>query len=214
MFTRSILTIALSAALAASTGCATMSVGGAPTSKGQVAKATLKGGGLGCALGAVTSLLMKSDAKKGCIAGAVVGAVQAGVAEHRRQVAAARQLADEAQRAGVTAVVTTKSVTVDDKGKRTQTDGLDKLTLTMSAADIQSRSAETHGVLVKAARLSDQSSVAVTIRVEGTKSQRGWMTDVLRQSLKSGSRTTLVQADARTPRLIISPVPVVEANHG
>lgn len=211
---KSILTIALAAALTASTGCATMSAGGATTNKGQVAKATLKGGGLGCALGALTSILMKSDAKEGCVAGAVVGAVQAGVAEHRRQVAAARQLADEAEQAGVTATVTTKSVTVDDKGKRTQTDGLDKLTLTMSSADIQSRSAETHGVLVKAARLSDQSSVVVTIRVEGTKAQRAWMTDVLRQSLKSGSRTKIVEADARTPRLIISPMPVVEASHG
>lgn len=211
---RSILTIALAAALASSTGCATMAVGAATKNRGDVAKESLKGGGLGCALGAVASLLLGNDSKEGCVAGAVVGAVHAGVAEHRRQVAAARQLADEAQRAGVNATVATKTVIVDDQGRRTQTDSLDKLVLTMTPADIQDRSAETHGVLVKAARLSEQSAVAVTIRVEGSQAQRAWMVGVLRQSLKPGSRTTLVEVDARMPRLILSPVPVVEASHG
>lgn len=181
----------------------------APTKKA-TAKAAGRAGLKGCLVGGLGALFGGGNAVKGCISGGAVAAIAAGVAEHKKQVAAAHDLARDAQDAGMNATVSTTPVTVrDDKGHEGTTDALDQLVLPLDAARVAKQDAGLASILAKAAVMADGSSTPVTLTVEGTRSQRTWIASTLRARLKPDTTATVVERAAKSPRLILAPVPAV-----
>ncbi|TBV69166.1 hypothetical protein [Pseudoxanthomonas winnipegensis] len=185
-------------------GCASMPQGQV-TDKKAVTKSALKGGGIGCAVGAVTGLVFgkKDDALKGCAAGAVVGGVSAAVAERNRQIEEANALAAAAQAAGMAAKVeTVKDVAAGD----TQASERVKSATIDLPEDVTGK--DVTDVVGRAAKLADASKVPVTITVAGTPAQRKHVVGLLKLSLKPGTTAT-VKETAGDSALILTPVPVV-----
>ena len=198
--------IPITIALSVMVGCASLPEGH-NTDKGAVTRSALKGGGIGCAVGAVTGLVFgkKDDAVKGCAAGAIVGGVSAAVAERNRQIEEANQLAAAARAQGLTATVTVVDAPVAGEAKAApQLKGLTiDLPKDVSGHDVRE-------IVTRAARMSDASKTPVTITVLGNKSQRASLVATLRSALKPNTTATVKEADSKTAALHLAPVPDVE----
>ena len=210
-----LLAIVLSSAL---TGCATINaseqkLGSALGIKNQDASAGVVGGAAGCAGGALLGhYLLHTSALAGCAVGGVVGAT-ASIANHRSQVAKAKALAAEVNAApvkGLHATVSTSTATVsDESGKAVQDEKLDRLAIVLPAAKVAAHAEDVQQVLTKAAVLADGSDQATTLEISGTAAQRTWMAAQIRGALKTGSSVKVIESDAPSPGLVISPIPSV-----
>lgn len=214
-FTRATLALTLSAAFAITSGCATIdnaeqSMGHAVGSNNGTANAAVSGGVIGCGAGALIGHFLGKSALAGCEIGGATGAI-ASVEIHKHQLEKARELAAAANATkGVTATVSTKTVQAKDASGQVQpTQALDKLTIDLPVAKVKAHSEEVGHVLDKAAAMADQSDSPETIEVDGSVSQRTWMAARINGDLKSGSTVKVIDADAASPALIISPVPNV-----
>jgi len=120
-----------------------------------------KAGGIGCLTGGAVAFLAgkRDQALAGCAVGAAVGSF----ASYREQLNEARELADAAKAAGMSAQVDTK--TVEAEGK--QADALDRLSIAYDPASMSSRDPKTVAVLDKIAGLAQRSKTPLTITVEG-----------------------------------------------
>lgn len=125
-------------------------------------KRTLKAGGIGCLTGALGGLFTgnKNAAITGCLAGGVIGSV----ASYQAQMTEARELASEAQAAGMTAHVTTKQVEADNGEK---VPALDQVVIAYEPASMIARDAKTLDVMDKIAALAKKSKIPLTITAEG-----------------------------------------------
>lgn len=215
---RATLALTLAAALAVTSGCATMDtatqkVGGIFGSKSETTKSATGGAIIGCAGGAVLARFIGGghDMLRGCAAGAVVGGV-ASVQIHKHMLAEAQKTkAEVEQTPGVKATVATKSVAAknDSTGQTEQVQALDRLTIDLPAFKVKAHAADIGRVVDKATALADQASEPTTITVEGPASLRTWIAARVHAGLKAGSTVKVLEADARTPALVISPVPAV-----
>lgn len=187
-------------------GCASLPEGHT-TDKKAVTKSALKGGGIGCAVGAVTGLVFgkKDDALKGCAAGALVGGVSAAVAERNRQIEEANQLAAAARAQGLTATVTVADAPVPGEAKAAPQ--LKGLTIDLPQ-DVSG--AEVRELVTRAARMSDASKSPITLTVVGSKAQRAQVVSILQGALKPNTTATVQQAPGKPAELHLSPVPDVE----
>jgi hypothetical protein len=79
----------------------------------------------------------------------------------------------------------------------------------LPAAKVKAHAADIGRVVDKATALADQASEPTTITVEGPASLRTWIAARVHAGLKAGSTVKVLEADARTPALVISPVPAV-----
>jgi hypothetical protein len=195
------------------TGCATIdsttqSLGHAVGIKNDNTASAVSGGVIGCGAGALIGHFLGKSALAGCALGGATGAI-ASIQIHRHELEKARALAADAQQTkGVTAVVATKTVDAkDDNGQPTKTEALDKLTITLPGKDVQTHALAVQRILVKAANVADSSAEITTIEVKGTLAERTWMTSQLREAFKVDSTVKLIQTDAPTPSLVISPIP-------
>lgn len=214
--TRASLAFTITAALAVTSGCATVdnatqSLGHAVGIKNDTTTSAVSGGVIGCGAGLLIGhMLMHQSALGSCAIGGAVGAVSA-VEIHKHQVEEARKLAAEANAAGAVAVVKTKTVeVVDSNGQKQPTETLSSLTIDLKPADVRINGADTTAILAKAAHVADASQTPVTITAEGTPSERTWLDTTLRADLKPGSKTTVDQAPAKAPRLVLAPIPDVQ----
>lgn len=194
-------------------GCATIDnaeqgIGQKFGSSNGTGNAAVVGGAVGCGAGALISHLLGKSALAGCAIGGATGAI-ASVQIHKHELEKARALAAEAEATkGVTATVATKTVDAkDDNGQPTKTEALDKLTITLPGKDVQAHAPAVQHILVKAATVADSSAEQTTIEVKGSLAERTWMTAQLRQAFKVDSTVKLIQTDAATPSLVISPIP-------
>lgn len=203
---KKLILCALIAVTTIATGCASLPEGHT-TDINEVAKKSLIGGGFGCAVGALTGVLTggKDNVAKGCVAGAAVGAISAGVAERNRQIEEANQLAAAARDKGMTATVHTVDEAIPGEAKPVQT--LKGLTIDLPA-DVTGK--DVTEVIQRAARMSDASKTPVTITVKGNKAQRNQVVGVLRLTLKAGTQTTVKEAESKAPALHLAPIPDVE----
>lgn len=200
---QNLMMIATATMLTFVVGCASLPEGHT-TDKKAVTKSALKGGGIGCAVGAVTGLVFgkKDDALKGCAAGAVVGGVSAAVAERNRQIEEANALAAAAQAAGMAATVDIIDQPIPNEKPSPALKGLSiDLPEVVTGKDVTD-------VVGRAAKLADASKVPVTITVAGTPAQRKHVAGLLKLALKPGTTTT-VKETAGDSALILTPVPVV-----
>lgn len=211
--TRATLALTISVALAVTSGCATIdsttqSLGHAVGIKNDTTASAVSGGALGCGAGALIGHFLGKSALAGCAVGAATGAI-ASVQIHKHELEKARALAAEAEATkGVTATVATKTVDAkDDNGQPTKTEALDKLTITLPAKDVQAHAPAVQHILTKAANVADGSAEQTTIEVKGTLAERTWMTSQLREAFKVDSTVKLIQTDAVSPSLVISPIP-------
>jgi len=208
-----ILTVSLAAILAAGPSFAQSTVTTA-TPQQQAKHAglmgALKGGGIGCLAGGLLGALTHHNTLKSCAIGGAAGAVIGGVRAYKHTLADAQSLADQANRSGVQATVSTRTIeTKDAAGQPTQTQALDRMTLALDAQDVAAHAPGTSDVLIKAAHLADESTDPVTLTVSGTRSQRTWVADTLRDNLRSGTTAQVVEQSAASPSVVISPVPRV-----
>lgn len=120
-----------------------------------------KAGGIGCLTGGAVALL--SGKRDQALAGCAVGAAVGGIASYREQLNEARELAAEAQAAGMTAAVETKHVEADGK----PTEALDRLAIAYDPASMTARDPKTVAVLDKISELAKRSKTPLTIEVEG-----------------------------------------------
>lgn len=185
-------------------GCASLPEGH-HTDKKAVARQSMKGGSIGCAIGALTGALVGkgSDAVKGCVAGGAAGAVSAGIKERNRQVEEANALAAHARASGLTAEVATEPVALHGESKPVTT--LKGLTIDLPA-DVNTSAVR--DVVQRAARMSDASKTPVTITVKGSKAQRATLVATLRHALKTDTTATVKEADGKAS-LHLAPVPDV-----
>ncbi|BFI94972.1 MAG: hypothetical protein RSP_04820 [Rhodanobacter sp.] len=211
---RAALALTITAALAVTSGCATIdnatqSMGHAVGIKNDNAAAGVTGGALGCGVGALASHFLGKSALAGCALGGAAGALSA-IQIHRHQVDEARKLAAEAEAAGAKATVNTKTVDVaDNDGQKKPEPVLSSLDIALQPADVASHGTNTAGLLVKAAHLADASADPVTITLEGPKVERDWMRSQVQAALKAGTKTTVRVVPAQEPQLILAPVPDV-----
>lgn len=212
--TRAALALTITAALAVTSGCATIDsgtqkIGHSLGIKNENVSAGVSGGAIGCGAGALISHFLGKSAMAGCALGGAAGALSA-IQIHQRQVAQARELAAEAEAAGAKATVNTKTVAVaDNKGKKQPTPVLSNLDIALEPADVHAHGTNTAGLLVKAAHLADASSDPVTITLEGPKAEREWMRSQVQAALKAGTKTTVRVVPAAEPQLVLAPVPDV-----
>jgi len=198
--------IPLTIAVTLLVGCASLPEG-QTTDKAAVTKSALKGGGIGCAVGAVTGLVLgkKDDALKGCAAGAVVGGVSAAVAERNRQIEEANALAAAAQAAGMVATVDIVDQPIPNEKPSPAFEGM-----TIGLPD-DVTSPQVRDVVIKAARLSDASKTPITLTVVGSKAQRAQVVSILQGALKPNTTATVKQSAGQPGALLLSPVPDVGA---
>ena len=208
----SLLALAITAMLA-STSCA--STGGLATSfvspsasQDHAAKPKadgkrlFKAGGIGCLTGALGGLF--SGNKKAAIAGCVVGGAVGSIASYQAQMAEARQLAAEAQAAGMTATIETKEVEAEGQ----KVPALETLALDYDPASMTARDAKTFDVLDKIAALAKKSKTPLTITAQGRNTQACKV-----PLAELSARGTFPPAKAvdrcgqGKPQLLISPVP-------
>ena len=57
--------------------------------------------------------------------------------------------------------------------------------------------------------IGDRIDLSERMMVEGTKAQRAWIVAELRAALKPATTATVIDRAARTPRLVLAPVPAV-----
>lgn len=211
---RASMALTLTAALALTSGCATIDsttqkLGHAVGIKNDTAAAGVTGGAIGCGAGALLSHFMGKSALAGCALGGAAGSLSA-IQIHRHQVEEARKLAAEADASGARATVKTTTVeAVDDQGQKKPTEALSSLDIALRPVDVRAHGANTSGLLVKAAHMADASSDPVTITLEGPKSEREWMRSQVQAALKVGTKTTVRVVPAQSPQLILAPVPDV-----
>ncbi|MGY6517215.1 MAG: hypothetical protein ACXIUZ_00670 [Lysobacteraceae bacterium] len=200
------LSIAASLVLA---GCASTGTGSPFASSGNTDRAGIaRGAGIGCLAGGGVALITgrRDLATRACVAGAVAG----GVVAYRQQLSAARDLAAEAEQAGASAEVTTRTVeATDDRGQPVQEEALEQLVIDLDPADASSQGERTTRILDRAAAMADASRTPVVIRVEGSRADRDWMTQRLRAGLSAQTTATVVERVGDSPRLVLSPIPDV-----
>lgn len=222
-FTRATLALTISAAFAVTTGCAsiatstdslTQKVGGVFGSKSETTRSATGGAILGCAGGAVIARFIGGghDMLRGCAAGAVLGGV-ASVQVHKHLLAEAQKTKAEVEKTpGVVATVATKEVAAknDATGQTENVQALDRLTIALPAGKVKAHAADIGRVVDKATALADQASEPTTITVEGPASLRAWIVARVHADLKAGSTVKVTEAEAKSPALVISPVPAVK----
>lgn len=216
----------LSASLAtALTGCASLAPANNPlrgnSPQAQEAKhdtkmAALKGGAIGCGVGAATSLFAGGfnlgNIVKRCAIGAAVGAVAGGVMEYKHQLDDARALQAQANAAGAQATLTTKEVQAkDEQGQVKTTQAFDALTINLDAYKTRHHDQSISDIAHKAASMANASKTPITIEVDGQGIDRAWLLSVMRPQLTHNT-TTLREAYSATPKLVLSPVPDVKAS--
>lgn len=197
-----LLILSLAAAVA-STGCATTGLaGGTRTTEPTTGQTVVKGAGIGCLAGAGLAFLTgnRDEAMKACAAGAVVG----GLVAYKRQLDRARVLEQEARAIGFTTQLTTKQVA--EQGE--EGEALDALTVRLDARDIASGGAKAQRLITKLASMADESEKPVTITVQGTQSERGFLVERLKASLRS-DKTTVREVLAAQPAFVLTPVPEI-----
>lgn len=162
-----LLTLTVAAFLATSTVPA-VAQQSAPTDQTQPSKPKadkkrlFKAGGIGCIAGGALAYLTgkKDKALTGCVVGAAVGSV----ASYKHQMDEARELASEAQAAGMTATVATKEATAQSGEK---VEALDQVVIAYDPASMTARDPKTVAVLDKIAALAKKSKEPLSIASEG-----------------------------------------------
>lgn len=166
-------------------------------------KRLFKAGGLGCLTGGVVAFLSgkKDKALTACAIGAAVGSV----ASYKKQMDEARELAAQAQAAGMTATVATKEATTKTGEK---VEALDSVVIAYDPASMSARDPQTVAVLDKISALAKRSKEPLTIAVEG-RDMRACQIPLAELS----ARDTFPPAKAidkcgqGKPQLVITPVP-------
>ena len=121
-----------------------------------------KAGGLGCLTGGAVALL--SGKKDKAIAACAVGAAVGSVASYKKQMDEARELAAQAQAAGMTATVATKVATAQSGEK---VEALDSVVIAYDPISMSARDPQTVAVLDKISALAKRSKEPLTIIAEG-----------------------------------------------
>lgn len=125
-------------------------------------KRLFKAGGLGCLAGGAVALL--SGKKDKAVAACAVGAAVGSVASYKKQMDEARELAAQAQAAGMTATVATKEATAQSGEK---VEALDQVVIAYDPDSMSARDPRTVAVLDKIAALAKRSREPLTIAAEG-----------------------------------------------
>jgi hypothetical protein len=211
---------ALAASLLALTACASNPLAG-NSNRAQEARhttlvQTVKGAGVGCALGAATGLfaggLNIGNLAKRCAIGGAAGAVVGGVLAYQHESKAYEDLAAQARAAGAQAQVVTRTVVAKNAaGRDEQTQAVESLPIHFDDAATRAQAPQVQALLVKVARMADQSKTPVTITVVGPAQDRAWMVGVLKANLRWRTTATVREAFNADPGLVLSPVPDVGA---
>lgn len=125
-------------------------------------KRLFKAGGLGCLAGGAVALL--SGKKDKAVAACAVGAAVGSVASYKKQMDDARELAAQAQAAGMTATVATKEATAQSGEK---VEALDQVVIAYDPDSMSARDPRTVAVMDKIAALAKRSREPLTIAAEG-----------------------------------------------
>ncbi|EMR0512911.1 hypothetical protein RY963_000915 [Stenotrophomonas maltophilia] len=162
-----------------------------------------KAGGLGCLTGGAVALL--SGKKDKAVAACAVGAAVGSVASYKKQMDEVRELAAQAQAAGMAATVATKEATAQSGEK---VEALDSVVIAYDPASMSARDPQTVAVLDKISTLAKRSKEPLTIAAEG-RDMRACQIPLAELS----ARDTFPPAKAidkcgqGKPQLVITPVP-------
>ena len=135
-----------------------------PESKPQVDKGRLfRKAGIGCVVGSAFAFLTKNKDKAlvGCAAGAAVG----GFMSYREQMKEAREVAEQAKRAGLDTRIDTK--TVHDEKTGESTEAMTALVIKYNPADMERMDDATSKTLDKVATLAKKSKNQLTFTFTG-----------------------------------------------
>ncbi|WP_414608281.1 hypothetical protein [Stenotrophomonas pavanii] len=166
-------------------------------------KRLFKAGGLGCLAGGAVALL--SGKKDKAVAACAVGAAVGSVASYKKQMDEVRELAAQAQAAGMAATVATKEATAQSGEK---VEALDSVVIAYDPASMSARDPQTVAVLDKISALAKRSKEPLTIAAEG-RDMRACQIPLTELS----ARDTFPPAKAidkcgqGKPQLVITPVP-------
>jgi len=166
-------------------------------------KRLFKAGGLGCLAGGAVALL--SGKKDKAVAACAVGVAVGSVASYKKQMDEARELAAQAQAAGMTATVAAKEATAQSGEK---VEALDSVVIAYDPASMSARDPQTVAVLEKISALAKRSREPLTIAAEG-RDMRACQIPLAELS----ARDTFPPAKAidkcgqGKPQLVITPVP-------
>lgn len=162
-----ILSLTIAAVLAASTPALAQDTAPAaeqsqPSKTKADKKRLFKAGGIGCITGGALAYLTGN--KKKALASCAVGAAVGSVASYRHQMEEARDLAAEAERAGMSATVATKQVEAKTGEK---VEALDQVVIAYDPASMSARDPKTVAVLDRIAALAKKSKEPLSIAAEG-----------------------------------------------
>jgi hypothetical protein len=175
------------------------------------AKAGFKGGAKGCVLGGLASLLGGGDPMQGCVIGGISAGVSEGVKTYQEQMKDWQEFQRGAVKVGAIVKIETKEVAVKnaETGKVEKATAPKSMTVSLLADDVAERGKDTKALLKRTASLADASKVAVTITVNGSTTDRGWMMGELRSHLRADTTATLRQGGGKNAELVLTPAPQV-----
>lgn len=214
-------TITLAAALTvALSGCATTgsmfqtgsrSADKAPVSSEQkqdarrsAVKAGAKGCATGAAMGILGGLLGGGFNAKAVLAGCVVGGATTGIAEYQNQLADFRALQGKVT-VGAVAIVNETEMRLDDKVVPVA----ENLTLNLDAKKVAARSSDIETVIDELAKVLNKQTMAITVSVAGSSSDRAWIEGQLKVRVKN-DQVKFTAGAGSAPVIVVSPVPAIK----
>lgn len=214
-------TLTLAAALTvALSGCATTGtlnpMGSRSTDKAPVSteqkqdarRSAVKAGAKGCATGAAMGilggLLGGGFNAKAVLAGCVVGGATTGIAEYQNQLADFRALKGKVSVGAVT-TVKEKDVVVDGKPAK----AAESLTLNLDAKKVAARSSDITTVVDELAKVLNKQTMAITVSVAGSPSDRAWIDDQLKARVKN-DLVKFTAGPGSAPVIVVSPMPAIK----
>lgn len=166
-------------------------------------KRLFKAGGIGCITGGALAYLTGN--KKKALASCAVGAAVGSVASYRKQMEEARDLAAEAERAGMSATVATKQVEAKSGEK---VEALDQVVIAYDPASMSARDPKTVAVLDRIAALAKKSKEPLSIAAEG-RDMKACQIPLAELSARDAfpPAKAIDRCGKGKPQLVISPVP-------